>query len=75
MKNKNAIRRAAKSKRKSIKVGTKPWKLKPKLRLNSIINYHIKKSLYDFIINQPQIVKSPIVNDCLKVNIDGRTIP
>ena len=27
------------------------------------------------MIHHPQIVQSPIVNDCLKVNIDGHTEP
>ena len=40
---------------------------------NSKINDQIKKSPYDWIINHPQVVKSPIVNDFLKVNIDGHT--
>ena len=31
-------------------------------------------SLYSCIINHPQVVQSPIVNDCLKVNIYGHTI-
>ena len=35
----------------------------------------IKKSLYNWIMHHPQAVKSPIVNYCLKVNIDGHTEP
>ena len=35
----------------------------------------MKKSLYIWIINHPQVVKSPIVNDCPKVNIDCYTKP
>ena len=77
VKNKTAIRwfGAAKSKRKSIKAGTTAWALKPKRKINSIINNHIKKYLYNWIINHPQVVKSPIFNDCLKVNTDGHTGP
>ena len=26
-------------------------------------------------MNHPQVVQSPIVNDCMKVNIDGHTEP
>ena len=49
VKDKTAIRRfgAAKSKRKAIKAGTMPWELKPKRKLNSRINDHIKKYLYN----------------------------
>ena len=44
VKNKTAVRRvgAAKSKYKAIKSGTTQWELKPKRRLNSIINDHIR---------------------------------
>ena len=39
------------------------------------ISEQIKKSPYNWIIHHPQVVKSPIVNDCLKVRIDGYTEP
>ena len=42
---------------------------------NSKINYQIKKSLYNWIIHHPQVVQSPIVNDFLKMKIDGHTEP
>ena len=35
----------------------------------------IKKYFYNWIINHPKVVQSPIVNDCLKVKIDGYTEP
>ena len=35
----------------------------------------INKSLYNWIMHHPQVLQSPIVNDCLKVKIDGRTEP
>ena len=35
----------------------------------------IKKYLYNWILHHPQVVQSPIVNDCLKVNIDGHNEP
>ena len=38
-------------------------------------NDHIKKPLYNWIINHPQVVQSPIFNDCMKVNIYGHTRP
>ena len=65
--------RAAKSKLKAIKSRTKPWLLKPKRKLNSKINHQIKKYLYKWIMNHPQVTLSPIVNGCLKVNIYGHT--
>ena len=39
------------------------------------ISEEIGKSIYKFIINHPQVVQSPIVNDCLEVKIDGYTEP
>ena len=48
--------------------------MKPKQK-RSGINDHIKKSLYNWIINNPQVVKSSIFNDFLKVKIDGHTRP
>ena len=35
----------------------------------------ISKSLYNRIINHPQVVQSQISNDCLKMKIDGYTEP
>ena len=77
VKNKTATRRvgAYKSKRKAIKYGTTPWALKPKRKINSIINDQIRKSLYNWIMHHPQIVQSPNYNYCLKVIIDGHTGP
>ena len=66
---------AAKSKRKESIAGTTPWALKPKRKGNSRINDNIKKTFYNWIINNPQVLQSPIFNDCLKVNIDGHTRP
>ena len=42
---------------------------------NSKIDEQIKKSLYKWIIHHPQVVQLPIVNDCLKVKIDGHAEP
>ena len=64
---------AAKSKRKAIKYGTTPWALKQKQKGNSKINDQIKKSGYIWIIHNPQVLQSIIVNDFLKVKIDGHT--
>ena len=59
----------AKSKRKAIKSGTAPWALKKKRRVDSKFNDQIKKYLFIWIMNHPQVVKHPIVDYCLKVNI------
>ena len=77
VKNKTATPRVgySKSKHKAIKYGTTLWVLKPKQKLNSKINYQIKKYLYNWIMHHPQVVPSPIFNDCLKVNIDGHSEP
>ena len=40
---------------------------------NSKRNDQIKKSLYNWIMHHTQVVQSPIVNNFLKVNIDGHT--
>ena len=64
---------ATKYKCKAIKFGNIPWALKQKRKGNSKIYEPIKKSLYNWIIHHPQVVQSPIVNDCLKVRIDGHT--
>ena len=77
VKNKTAILQVgdAKSKRRAIKSGTTPRALKRKRKGNSIIDDHIKKSVYNLIFNHPQVVQSTIVNDCLELNIDGHTRP
>ena len=77
MKKKTAIRRvgASKLKRKAIKAGTTPWVLKPNRKVNSKINDQINKSIYNYIMHHPQVLQSPIFNDCLKANIDGHTRP
>ena len=77
MKNKTATRQvgASKSKRKEIKYGNTLRVLEKKRKGNSKINDQIKKSLYNWIMHHQQVVKSPIVNDCLKVNIDSHTRP
>ena len=66
---------AAKSKHNTIKYGNKPCALKQKRKGDSKIYEQIKKSMYNCIMHHPQVVQSPIVNDCLKVKIDGHTEP
>ena len=49
--------------------------IKKKRKGNPKIDKQIEKYLYNWIMHHPQVVQSPIVNDCLKVKIDGRTEP
>ena len=49
--------------------------MKPKKKRNSKIDEQRKKSLYNWVMHHPQVVQSPIGNDCLKVKIDGHTKP
>ena len=49
--------------------------MKQNRKSNSKNDEQIKKSLYNWIIHHPQVVQSPIVNDFLKVKIDGHTEP
>ena len=74
---KNAYRRvgAVQSNRKEIKFVNTPWVLKQKRKGYSKIDEQIKNYPYNWIIHHPQVVQSPIVNDCLKVKIDGYTEP
>ena len=64
---------STKSNCKAIKYRTKPWALKKNRIGNSEINDQIKKSLYNLIMHHPQVVQSPILNNFLKVKIDGYT--
>ena len=58
---------AAKYKRKAMKVGNNLWAKKTKRKGHSKINEQIKRNLYTWITRHPQVVQSPISNDCLKV--------
>ena len=49
--------------------------IETKAKGNSKIDEHIKKYLYNWIMNHPQVVQSTIVNDLLKVKIDGHAEP
>ena len=74
---KNAYRQfgATKYKLKAIKFGNKPWALKQKQKWNSKIDEKINKYLYNWIMYHSQVVRSTIVNDCLKVKIYGHAEP
>ena len=62
---------AAKSKRKAMKVCNSLWTKKRKG--HSKINEQIKRNMYTWITCHPQVVQSPIYNDCLKVMLDDQT--
>ena len=49
--------------------------MKQKRNRNLKIYEQVKKSLYNWIIFQPQVVQPPIANHCLKMKIDGYTKP
>ena len=49
--------------------------MKQKQKGHSKISEEIKKSLYNWIIHNPQVVQSPIANGCIKVKTDGYTGP
>ena len=48
---------SAKLKNKAIKLVTTPWEMKTRQKVNSKINYQIKKSLYNWIMRHPQVVQ------------------
>ena len=40
-----------------------------------LVNEHVKKYIYNWILQHHLVVQSPIANDCLKVYIDGHSEP
>ena len=58
-----------------MKVGKSQWTKKIKVKWNSKINEQIKHNLYACITCHPQVVQSPIFNDCLKVMLDDQSEP
>ena len=57
-----------------MKVCNSLWTKKTK-KGHSKINEQIKRNLYKWITLHPQVVQSPISNDCLKVVLDDQTEP
>ena len=49
--------------------------MKQKRKGDLKIYEQIKKYLYNWVVHHPQVVQSPIFNDFLKVEIDGRIEP
>ena len=58
-----------------MQVGNSLWTKKTKRKGHSKINEHIKSNLYAWITRHPQVIQSPISNDCLKVIFDDHTKP
>ena len=58
-----------------MKVGNILWTKKIKRKGHSKINKQIKRNVYTWITCHPQVVQSPISNDCLKVMLDDQTEP
>ena len=48
---------------------------KTKRKGHSKINEHIECNLHAWITRHPQVIQSPISNDCLKVVLDDQTEP
>ena len=51
------------------------WTKKPKRKRHSKINDQIKRNMYTWITHNPQVVQSPISNNCLKVMFDYQKEP
>ena len=66
---------ADKSKRKAIISGSMLWSSISKRKGNTKINKQYNKSIYNWILQNPQVVQSSIVNDYLKVSIGGPSEP
>ena len=58
-----------------MKAGNSLWTKKTKRKGHSKINEQIKRKMYTWIICHPQVVQSPISNDCIKVMLDDQTEP
>ena len=66
---------ATKSNHKAIEIWKYTIGIEKKQKGHSKLSEEIKKSLYNWIMHHPQVVQSPIANDCLKMKIDGYTEP
>ena len=51
------------------------WYSIPKGWVHTISNQQVKKSVYNWILQHPQVVVSPIANDCVKLFIDVQVEP
>ena len=77
VKNKTDVRQvgAAKSKRKAIRSDSTLGLIIPQKRVYKKITERVKKYLYNFILQHPQVVQYPIANYCLKVSIISHSEP
>ena len=66
---------ADKSNHNSIIADIMLWLSIKNRKLNTKINEQVKKYLYNWVVQHPQVVQSPISNDCLKVYIFGQSEP
>ena len=75
VKKNTSVRRlgAEKSNQKATKSISMLWSSRPKRCGNTKINEQVKTYLYNWILKHPQVVKSPIANDRLKISIDGQS--
>ena len=77
VKKKTSVRRlgAGKSKHKEIISGSMLWSSIPNRKGHTKINEQVNKYIYSCILNNHQVVQSPIANDFLKVSIYGHSEP
>ena len=66
---------ATKSTHKATISGIMLWSSIPKRKEHTKIKEQVKKYLYNWILQHPQVEQSPISNDCLRVSIDGHSEP
>ena len=74
---KSAVRSLCDSnlKRRAIIVVSMLWSIISKQCGHTTINECIKRDIYNWILQHPQVIQSPIANDCLKLYIDGQAEP
>ena len=77
VKPKTSIRRffANESKHKAIRADSMLWSSIPKQRSHTKINQQVKKTIYNWILQHPQVVVYPIEYYCLKLSINGQVEP
>ena len=77
VKSKTAVCRvgAAKSNSKAIIAGSMLCLIIPNRKLHTQKNEQVKKYFYNWILQHPQVVQSPISNYCVKMYIDGNSEP
>ena len=51
------------------------WFIIKKQHSHNRINQHVRKYIYNWILQHPQVVVYPIENDCIKLSISGQVEP